>query len=184
MANNYVDNKQFSKSLGIWAKKVREQLEQGEKPDKMTDYITECILKICNGMAYKPSFYNYSYVDEMVADSVENILRYAKNFDLSVSTNGFSFISTIVYYAFVRRIKKENKRHIDHLCYIRDTFSEDDIREVLDGDNPNDIKHYTTYIDYMSGILDDMGVELPEKSKKKKIRKKTSIDDILKGEKY
>lgn len=182
---NYVDNKKFTKELGIWAKRVREQIEYGESTDKMPDYIGECVYLICNNMSYKSSFNNYTYKEDMIGDSIENCVRYIKNFDNEKNNNAFGYVSTIAYYAFIRKIKKENKRHVDHLMYIRKVLSEDDIREVMNADSPNDIKGYTTYITHMQSILDDMNIELPEKDKpKKKVRKKTVVDNILKGDEY
>lgn len=183
--SNYVDNKKLSKELGEWAKKSREQIACGDKPNKMTDYIAECVFLICNNMSYKSSFINYSYKEDMIGDAIENCVKYIKNFDIEKNNNAFGYISTIAYYAFIRRIKKENKRHIDHLIYVRTTFSESDIRDALDADNPNDIKSYNTYVDYMQGILDDMNIELPDAPpRKKRVKKKTAIETILKGEKY
>jgi len=177
---DYVDNKKMTDELTIWAKKVREQIECGDKPDKMTDYIAECVFLICNNMSYKSSFINYSYKDDMIGDAIENCVRYIKNFDGEKNNNAFGYVSTIAYYAFVRRIKKENKRHIEHLVYVRNAFAEDDIRNALDADNPNDIKSYSTYVDFMQGILDDMNIELPDAPpRKKRVKKKTAVDDIF-----
>lgn len=181
---NYVDNKKLTKELGEWAKKVREQLEAGEKPDKMTDYIAECVFLICNNLSFKSSFINYTYKEEMIGDAIENCVRYLKNFDIEKNDNAFGYVSTIAYYAFVRKIKKENKRHNDHLNYIRLSFAEDEIRDALDADNPNDIKSYVTYVDYMQSILDDMDIELPEPPKRKKRKKKlTLLEKSMTGEK-
>lgn len=182
---DYVDNKKLSKELGDWGRHVRSQIKAGGKPDPITDYVAECIYLICNNMGYKHSFINYTYKEEMIGDAIENCVRYIKNFDNEKNNNAFGYISKIAYWAFVRRIKKENKRHIDHLVYIRTTFAEDDIRNALDADNPNDIKGYSTYIDHMQSILDDMNIEIPETAKrKKKVRVKTNVEKSMTGEKY
>lgn len=182
---DYVDNKKLTKELGVWAKAARDKIDCGEKPDKMTDYIAECVFLICNNMSFKSSFINYTYKEEMIGDAIENCVRYIKNFDIEKNQNAFGYVSTIAYYAFIRKIKKENKRHNDHLNYIRQTFAEDDIRVALDADNPNDIKTYNTYVDYMQGILDDMGIELPDAPKRKKRKKKeTPLEKAMTGEKF
>jgi len=185
----YVDNKKFTKELGKWAKKVRNQIKKGEKPDKMDDYIGECVYLICNNTRYSRFFIGYTNNDtmihEMIGDAIENCLRYAKNFDGDKFNNAFGYINRIAYFAFIRYIKKEKKRYVNHLLYIRKSFSENDIRNALDADNPNDIKSYNTYTDHMLSILDDMGIELPkEPKKKKKKRKKTPIEEMLTGEEY
>jgi len=184
LANNYVDNRKLTKELGEWAKRVREQIKNGETPERMPEYIGECVYLICTNISYKSSFINYTYKDDMISDAIENCVRYIKNFDGDNNDNAFGYISTIAYYAFIRRIKKENKRHTDHLNYIRNSFAEDEIREALNADNPNDVKGYLTYIDYMQSILDMMDVELPtieEVVKKPKKEVKTAIDDIFSG---
>ena len=183
---DYVNNKKLTQELGKWAKKVRKQLKEGKPPDKIPDYIAQSIYDICTNLSYKSSFINYTFKDDMIGDAIENCVRYVKNFDYDKYNNAFAYISTIAYYAFVRRIKKENKRHVDQLLYIRKMFSEDDIRQALEADNPNDVRGYTTYIDYMRSLLDSMNIELPEEEKKKSIKKEKSgiIDQIEKGDPY
>ncbi len=183
--SNYVDNKKLTEELGTWARIVRGQIERKEPLEKMTDYIAECIFLICTNISYRSSFNNYTYKDEMIGDAIENCVRYLKNFDNEKNSNAFAYVSTIAYYAFIRRIKKEKKRHLGHLSYIRQTFTEDDIRIAIDGDNPNDIKGYTTYIDQMQSILDDMGIELPPKPKRKKRNEKVPVlEYLMTGDEY
>lgn len=182
---DYVDNETLTKEIGDWARRVREQISKGEKPDKMTDYIAESVFMICNNMSYKSSFINYTYRDEMIGDAIENCILYLKNFDNEKNDNAFGYISTIVYYAFVRRIKKENRRHIEHLQYIKKVFTEDGLAEQLSADDPNDVKGYQSYIDHMQSILDDMSIEEPEVHERKKREKvNNSLDDILTGKEY
>lgn len=181
----YVDNKRLTKELGEWAKKARHSISTTGDTIKMTEYIAESVSLICINMSYKTSFINYTYKEDMIGDAIENCVRYVKNFDSDKNNNAFGYVSTIAYNAFVRRIKKEKKRNLDHLGYIRKTFSEDDIRKRLDADNPNDIKSYNTYVDHMQSILDDMNIELPKQTERKKRKeKKTVIDDIFSGEAY
>jgi hypothetical protein len=120
---DYVDNKEFTKALGEWAKRVRDQIECGEKPERMPDYIGECVYLICTNMRYSRFFIGYSgnenMIHEMIGDAIENCLRYAKNFDGDKFNNAFGYINRLAYFAFIRYIKKEKKRYINHLMYIR-----------------------------------------------------------------
>lgn len=182
---SYVDNKILTKELGIWAKKVRGQIANGEKPDKMTDYIGECVYLISKNLSFKASFINYTFKEDMIGDAIENCIRYLKNFDVEKNANAFGYVSTIAHWAFVRRIKKENKRHVDHLYYVRESFSNDDTRDALQADNPNDVNGYLPYINHMLSILDDMNVELPDRVKadrKPRKVKKTVLDNIMTGD--
>ena len=179
---DYVDNKRLTKELGEWANTARHEIENGLCRSRMPEYIGECIYLICNNMSFKSSFINYTYKEEMIGNAIENCLRYVKNYKPDRG-NAFGYISTIAYYAFIRKIKKENKRHIDHLVFVRKTFSEDSINDIINTDNPNDIKGYDTYINHMQSILDDMNIEIPEKKKAKK-KLNSNVTDIMKGEAY
>jgi hypothetical protein len=68
---------------------------------------------------------------------------------------------------------------------VRSSFSDTDIKDALNADNPNDIKGYTMYTDQLLSILDDMDIELPEDKKRKvSVKKKGSIELIMTGEDY
>lgn len=64
-----------------------------------------------------PKFYNYSFREEMISDGIENCLLYFDLFDPEyVSEDGtipnknpFAYFTTIVYYAFIRKINEEEK---------------------------------------------------------------------------
>jgi hypothetical protein len=48
-------------------------------------------------------------VDEMKSDAIENCLMYFDNFNSEKYSNPFAYFTQIVYYAFHRRINKEEK---------------------------------------------------------------------------
>ena len=75
----------------------------------VSNYIGECFMKIANHLSYRPNFINYTYRDEMISDGIENCVQYSYNFNPEKSTNPFAYFTQIIYYAFVRRIQKENK---------------------------------------------------------------------------
>jgi hypothetical protein len=45
----------------------------------------------------------------MVSDGVENCLMYMHNFNPRKSKNPFGYFTSVIYYAFVRRIQRERK---------------------------------------------------------------------------
>ena len=103
-----------------------------------------------------------------------------KNFDGDKSDNGFGYLSTIIYYAFVRRIKKENKRHKDHLQYIKKVYIEDNVEETIGSHTQEDIQGYEVYIDRMMSIFDDMNIEEDDiKEDDKPKAKSTFLDEFL-----
>ena len=76
----------------------------------MPEYIGECFLKIGTHLSFKPNFANYTYREDMVSDGVENCLVYMHNFNPRKSRNPFGYFTSVIYYAFVRRIQRE-RRH-------------------------------------------------------------------------
>ena len=177
---DYVDNTKFTKELGEWARRVRKAEKEGLDAERMPDYVANCVFLTCNNMAYKSSFINYSYRDDLVGDAIENCVKYLKNFDGDKSDNGFGYLSTIIYYAFVRRIKKENKRHKDHLQYIKKVYIEDNVEETIGSHTQEDIQGYEVYIDRMMSIFDDMNIEEDDiKEDDKPKAKSTFLDEFL-----
>ena len=107
---HYVDNKLFLQAMTDWRLKYTKAKEKNRKPPKVTNYIGECFLKIANNLSYRPNFINYTYRDDMISDGIENCLQYMNNFNPKKSNNPFAYFTQIIYYAFIRRIRKEKKQ--------------------------------------------------------------------------
>lgn len=90
------------------------------------EYLGECFLKIATHLSFKPNFVNYTFRDDMIADGVENCIVYMHNFNPKKSQNPFGYFTSIIFYAFVRRIQRERKH-----TYLRYKLIE---QAVIDGD--------------------------------------------------
>jgi len=112
MKNHYVNNIEFNNAFIEYKKLVKECEENGKPKPRIPEYIGKCILEIANRLSYSPNFINYSFKDEMISDGIENCLLYIDNFDPEKSSNPFSYFTQINYYAFIRRIQKENKQSV------------------------------------------------------------------------
>jgi len=106
---HYVDNKKFYTEMIKFRRAYDEAMEKGLERPKMSDYAGMAIFKIANKLANAPNFRNYTYRDEMIEDGIENAIAYAHNFNPEKYTNPFAYFTQIVYYAFLRRIDKEEK---------------------------------------------------------------------------
>ena len=106
---NYVDNKKFYETIVEHRRRVEESAQKGLESPRLPEYIGECIWKIANKLSNKPCFINYSYRDEMISDGIENCIMYFKDFDPNKTQNPFAYFTQIIYYAFLRRINKEEK---------------------------------------------------------------------------
>ena len=106
----YVDNKKFYEAILDHQKSMRRAKRNKTPMPKVPDYIGDCIAKIANHLSYSPNFINYTFREEMIGDAIENCLMYFDNFDPKKSTNPFAYFTQISWYAFIRRIGREQKQ--------------------------------------------------------------------------
>lgn len=106
---NYVDNKKFYEAILLYKKNVRKAKREGKEEPRIPDYVGECILKIAENLSTKPCFASYTFREEMVSDGIENCILYFKDYDPKIGQNPFAYFTQIIYYAFLRRISKEEK---------------------------------------------------------------------------
>ena len=106
---HYVDNQKFYRALCDF----RDACERAESEDRqipvVPDYIAICIMRIAQGMSRRQQFSGYPFVEDMVADAVENCIRYVRSFDSRNWNNPFAYFSRVVWFAFLRRINIEKK---------------------------------------------------------------------------
>lgn len=119
---NKQQDEEYQLELAEWRKEVEQAEaerrnyipEQPPAPKKTNKpqiprYVADSIDKIAKRLSTMPSFVNYPYREEMVGDGVLNCIEYIDNFNPAKSTNPFSYFTQIIYFAFIRRIKKEQK---------------------------------------------------------------------------
>jgi hypothetical protein len=110
---------------------------------------------IAQGLATVRNFRDYSYIDEMMLDGIENCLKYIDNYDVT-RMNPFAYFTQIMYYAFVRRIQTEKKQqYIKYKTYthmmLSGQFDNDIVNlnpDIVDNDRTSDfIKNYEESIE-------------------------------------
>jgi hypothetical protein len=112
---HYLNNKEFSQAVVDYVNSCNEAKENSLPTPIVTDYIATSFMAIANKLSNRSNFARYTYRDEMVMDAVENCLRAINNYKYDYTTrtglpNAFSYFTQICFYAFVRRIQKENKQ--------------------------------------------------------------------------
>lgn len=173
---HYVDNQKFLAEIIAYKASCKEAEESGEEKPIIPNYLGECILKIATKLANSPNFINYSYKDDMILDGIENCIQYFNNFDPDKSKNPFAYYTSIIYYAFLRRIDKEKKQSYIRGKLIRDNTIEQ--FELQDHDMGGDDDFHNTYVGFMQdhGTFDH---DYEEKKKAKRKKKQASLDDLL-----
>ena len=93
-----------------------------------------------DSLATKKNYRNYPFIEEMIGDGVENALMYIDNFKpYYISKDGeqkkgnpFSYFTTIINYAFLRRIAKEKKLlYTKYKIMDNDEFPSHDLRPLV-----------------------------------------------------
>jgi len=162
---NYINNAEFLKEIIAYKKLVT--AANGERvrvPDSLAVYF----LKLAHNLSSKGNFINYSFKDEMVADGIENCVQYVHNFNPKKSKNPFSYFTQMIYYAFVRRIKKEKKQiYVKYKSFINSELSDNE--EIL-----NIIQKNDALKDYKRDFIDSFEKSMETAKQKTKSKKKAT----------
>jgi hypothetical protein len=113
---HYVSNKELSDALIEYIHLCRKAKEQEEPRPKIPEFLGKCFLQMATRFSYSPNYVNYPFINDLISDAVENCCRYCHNYNpdfVSLRTgkklNAFNYITQIIYYAFIRRIKLEKR---------------------------------------------------------------------------
>lgn len=138
---HYVDNQKFLADIIDYRRRVEEAAKEGKEKPRITEYCGKCIWLITENLAKKPNFMNYPFIEEMKSDAIENCIQYFDRFDPDKGVNPFAYFTQFVYYAFLRRIAKEEKsryiiykRFQESIVHVDEggiSLSKDDDREYF-----------------------------------------------------
>lgn len=149
---HYVTNKELSDALTEYIYKYQEAKNKGEPKPRIPEFLGKCFLKIATHYSYLPNFVNYPYVNDLISDAVENCCRYCHNYKpdyVSPRTgkkmNAFNYITQIVYFAFIRRIKLE-KREMEKSSKILERLDFNNVM-VDEGDGIDNYSDYNSIKD-------------------------------------
>ncbi len=175
--NHYVDNKKLYEAIVQYKQVCIEAKVQCIDTPPIPDYVGRCILLIAQRLAMKPNFANYSFVDDMISDGVENCISYFDNFDPSKYTNPFAYFTQIIYYAFIRRILKEKKQqYIKHKALENSMIFDELVQQSGDDDTFTTVNidiDNQQVVDFIKSFEDTL------KSKKKKVKVKKGIENFI-----
>lgn len=173
---HYVDNEKFLAAMIDFKADVETARKMGKKRPQVPVYIAESIMKIATHLSYKHYWSKYPFREDMVFDGIENCLRYIDNFDPEYSKNPFSYFTTIITYAFYRKIEKEKTylytkyKTAQHTNIIEETSEKQE--HDLTGDFNDDIKHSEYSEQYMNEFIKKFEQSKKDKLKRRKEAKK------------
>ena len=167
---HYVDNEKFYNEIVEYKKKCKTAEKEGKQKPILSEYIGKCIYLIAENLSHKPRFMNYSFRDEMISDAIENCFMYFDNFDSDKYSNPFAYFTQIIYYAFHRRIAKEEKnRYIIYKKFQESVLDTSDASLMVDADD-NHVVSSTMY-DNLNEFIKKFETREAEKKEKRKEKK-------------
>lgn len=107
---NYIEKEEFLAEIIKYKEACRKAKESGKPKPKIPDKIGLCLMMIAENVSKKPCYSGYTFREIMVADAVENCIRYFDNFDPDhPKKNPFGYFTQYCIFAFGRRIFLEKK---------------------------------------------------------------------------
>lgn len=174
LPHHYVDNQKFYEEILAHKKRVKEALEAGKEPPRLPNYLGECIYKIATKLSCMPRFMNYSYRDEMISDGIENCILYFDDYNPDIGKNPFAYFTQVIYFAFIRRINKEEKnRYIIYKNFQETIIHNGNMKDLVDGDD-NHLLSVSVY-DNINDFMD----RFEKKEAAKKAKRKEAKEGLI-----
>jgi hypothetical protein len=168
--NHYVDNKKFLEDIVNYKKRCEDAKTLGNEKPRISEYCGQCVWLITENLAHKPRFMNYSFIDEMKSDALENCFLYFDNFDPNKSSNPFAYFTQISKFAFLRRIGKEEKnRYIIYKKFQENVLETSNEELMVDYDDKHLIS--TTMYDNLNEFIKNFETRELAKKEKRKLAK-------------
>lgn len=169
---HYVNNKQLYEVMIEHRKKHLLALEEGRVPPVAPDYIGKAILLICNKLALKYNFINYSYRDDMVSEGLMNCVAAITKFDPAKSTNPFAYFTRIAWTSFVYRINREKKQAYIKAKNLYNSISVDSLMDFQEGGEDSYSGRHNM------SMANDYGADIIEAFEKKQLTKPKKLSTV------
>lgn len=172
---HYVDNKKFYEEIVKYRERVEKAKAEGKPEPRLPEYIGECIWKMANKLSTLPRFINYSFREEMVSDGIENCIMYFKDFDPAKTQNPFGYFTQVIYYAFLRRINKEEKNRYIIYKNFQETIINHGHAGLLTDSEDNHLTPTQTYDN-----INEFMFRFEEKEQEKKDKRREKKEGLIK----
>lgn len=167
---NYINNKELYEHLVVYRAQYLEAMAKGEPKPPLPRYICECIMVIPQRLGTKRNFARYSYLDEMIGDAIENVIKCIHNFDPEKSKLPFAYITKVCRNAFFRRIEEEKEAQAVVISNSQRYLIEDQLSpgQIM---GPS-VELYDNLLEFVQEFEDKKAAKAAAQNKKKDFRKK------------
>lgn len=167
---HYVNNQDLYNAIIAYKAKVTIALIEGKEKPRIPDYIGECIWKIATRLSTKPCFMGYSFREDMIGDGIENCILYFDDYDPEIGKNPFAYFTQVIYFAFLRRINKEEKNRYIIYKNFQETILNNGHESLLTDSDDNHILSPVLY-DNINEFMRKFEHKEAVKKEKRKIAK-------------
>lgn len=183
---HYIDNVEFTTEMAEYSQLCRAAKKKGKDKPVITNAIGLKFLLLAQNLSTSFKFRGYTFKDEMVGDAIENMTRYAHNFDETKTgkTGAFSYFTQISYFAFLRRIEKEEKQYRTKVKWVQ-SFAVLDMMPEHRQDHDQDENFQNQFADYLMDYYDAEHLKIDKKKKpaEPKTPASTGLDKAINREK-
>lgn len=171
----YVNNAALYNEYVMWYKAIELAILDGKEEPQIPPFIVDAMIKITTKLSYSPNFINYSFREDMIGDAQYDCIRFAKKFKanyinkagIPMEGNAFSYLTTIAFCAFLRRIDMEKKQ-----SYVKaKIISETPIHEFFDSIDSDDIELQESFTQFImengTNLANNKPMALKRKDKKR-----------------
>lgn len=207
----YVSNKELYDAYDKWYKELDVVRAKGEEDTQIPPFIVNSMIKICTKLSYASNFINYSFREDMISDALYDCVRFAKKFKYAIIKkscettddytckvpgcvkrvnepgctrpgNPFSYLTTIAFSAFLRRIDAEKTQ-----SYVKSKLiAETPIHDFFESLDTDDIELQENFVEFMSensvNLINNEPMALKRKRKKalEESAKENEMSDVMK----
>lgn len=168
--SHYVDDEKFYQEIVKYKELCLEHVREGKEKPKLSNYIGECIYKIAEKLSTIGKFRNYSFREEMVGDGIENCFLYFDDFDHTKYKKPFAYFTQVIYYAFLRRILKEEKDRYTKYKFFQETITHTEGADRLVDSDGNNLAPSQMYDNLNTFMAKFEAREEAKKQKRKEVK--------------
>lgn len=191
---HYLDNQTFLAKITEYRKAV---MKSKRKRIPIPNEIAELLYAIARNLSNCPCFAKYPYKEDMVQEAIINCIQCINNFEIAKEIgerqkSAFSYFTQVIYWAYLRKIKKEKKVLVSkfkftesyfngEICldtkFIKNGFFNDESlfenpsKEEVFRKSPAKREKFATSREYMNGFIDKFEKSNSDKAKAKRERK-------------
>lgn len=133
--NNYIDKQELQNHLVEYIQRYNTAKALNKTLPPIPNKIGIAIMQICDGIARRPNFNGYSYINEMKSDAIEDCVKGVDLYRPDKFDNPFGYFSRIAWYAFLRRIEEEKYQNYLKAKNYQKSYVFSGLTENVDNDD-------------------------------------------------